>query len=324
MAGSHSTSAVAALKASKELGTLFKRLSAAAMLAAILIGNSFADTVAHTSTPSHYAHPCFTGNNGYNAFFHVLRPTGLVPGNDNTWGSYVSVKSQVNVITLQPCTSATSTAKGWSMVNAVNAEVFDSPTSSYAFVQFGYAKQACVSGGCQDSFQPYVLDFWYTAYDDQNGQIYEADWVDFNNDGVHDVPKVGDRYEFTITQGTLVGNPVWTYSVKVITSNTYTNGSSDSIAKPRTSGPNAYINRATWGAETHNDASAMGVGSTGPAFDMDDMKYKTSNGSIYTTVTGATCFRARIDGGSPWNSQKCGISDYNGSSHMEIWTQAHT
>jgi hypothetical protein len=281
---------------------------------------------AHTYSPSHYAAPCSSGSGTYNAFFHVLRPNGLDVNDNSTWGAYVAIKSQVNVISLEPCTSATSTQKGWSIVNAVSGEVFNSIISSYAFVQFGYAEEACAPGSCYDTFSPYVTDFWYTAYDNQNGNIYRADWVDFNNDGVHDKPKVTDRYEFSILQGTYGGNPVWTYCVKVITSNTYAIGASDCALRARTSGPYGYLNRVYYGAETYNDASAIGVGSSGPGFDMATMQYKNYNGSIYSTVTNAVCVRARLDGTNriPWNSQKCSVTDYIGSSHLEIWTALHS
>jgi hypothetical protein len=85
------------------------------------------------------------------------------------------------------------------------------------------------------------------------------------------------------------------------------------------------INRAVWGAETHNDASAMGA-TTGDDIDISPMQYMNVSGSIYTTVTNATCFRIRVDNPNtvPWASQKCSITGGTGTSHLNAWTVAHT
>jgi hypothetical protein len=78
-----------------------------------------------------------------------------------------------------------------------------------------------------------------------------------------------------------------------------------------------------WGTETYNDAGAMGT-TTGADIDLGAMQYKNSSGSLFTTVTNASCIRMRIDGGSPWNSQGCGVTDYSGFSHYLAWTVPHT
>ena len=85
---------------------------------------------------------------------------------------------------------------------------------------------------------------------------------------------------------------------------------------------NGYMNEIYWGAETYNDASAIGK-TSGSDLNISPMQYKNSNGSIYTTVTNATCSRTRLDGGIPWLSQQCGVTESGGASHLNIWTNLH-
>jgi hypothetical protein len=111
------------------------------------------------------------------------------------------------------------------------------------------------------------------------------------------------------------------FCVEVVSSSTYTVGSGS--CKVRTRSTNGYISRSVWGTETYNDAGAMGT-TTGADIDLGAMQYKNSSGSLFTTVTNASCIRMRIDGGSPWNSQGCGVTDYSGFSHYLAWTVPHT
>lgn len=307
--------------------------------ALVLLVGSAGLAAAHTTGTLHYAAACSTGVNTYNPFFHVLRPNGFDGGDPATWGKYISVQSETYVIQLQPCTGASTSAYGFSLVNAANAEVMAGTGQSYAFVQLGYAEQACVAGvvypnpgACWGGFQPYTEDFWWTDSDSDHGGINVADWVDFNGGG-HDRPFYPDRYRFTIsrtTSGLPAYAPQWKFCVTVVVAasgSPYSNGQQSCKSISRSTA--GYINRAYWGGETYNDASAMGTGSYGTYPDMHPMQYKNWNGSIYSTVGApptVVCNRIRLDGTNriPWNSQKCDITEVSGESHLDFYTVAHT
>jgi hypothetical protein len=116
----------------------FGSLLVATAIASVVLAPS---AIAHTYSPTHYAAPCSSGYNAYQPFFHVLRPANFDEHNQSTWGSYKAVRGTATVTDLDPCTSASSSYKGWSMVNVVNGEVFPViGASTYAFVQFGFAR----------------------------------------------------------------------------------------------------------------------------------------------------------------------------------------
>ena len=157
---------------------MFTRLRAA-IAALIIVASAIGPVSAHTTGVYHYAAACSTGLNTYNPFFHVFRPIGIKRNDPSTYGQYKSVKATATVTNLDPCTGATASNNGWSMVNVVNTETFEiaGGAQTYAFVQLGYAQQACAAGNCQSGrdpdhpFSPYVTDFWYTARDTDGGWI---------------------------------------------------------------------------------------------------------------------------------------------------------
>ena len=193
---------------------MFTRFRAAAFAALLLI-ISISPVMAHTYSPSHYAAPCSSGSNTYHPFFNVLRPIGFKADDHTTYGAYKSMQATATITDLDPCTSATSSDNGWDLINVVNGETMAYGANAYAFVQFGYAQQACVTGSCQDTFSPYGTDFWWTVADDNNGGVARADWIDFTGAG-HSAggrPVLGDRYQFTVNW--IASPQQWQFCIKV-------------------------------------------------------------------------------------------------------------
>ena len=299
---------------------MFTRFRAAAFAALLLI-ISISPVMAHTYSPSHYAAPCSSGSNTYHPFFNVLRPIGFKADDHTTYGAYKSMKATATITDLDPCTSATSSDNGWDLINVVNGETMAYGANAYAFVQFGYAQQACVTGSCQDTFSPYGTDFWWTVADDNNGGVARADWIDFTGAG-HSAggrPVLGDRYQFTVNW--IASPQQWQFCIKVISSSTSTVGTT----KCNTITRHTYgtLNRVYWGAESYNDAGALGT-SSGAGIDISPMQYMNANGSIDSTVTNGICNRTRLDGGTPWGSQQCSVTETGGVSHLAIYTTFHS
>lgn len=242
---------------------------------------------AHTANPSHYYLDCSTGHSSYNAVGHVARSPG----------SYKSVRSEVSARVLYPCTSPSSTNNGWSIVAAANGQ----NDASGIFVQFGYAKQAC-NGNCQNGFSNGVMDFWFTAFDStpHYGEIFEADWVDLNGDGYHDLPTIGHLYQFTIDY--ISSQIAWKFTVDDVSAGTtyYTN-----VLRSCS----CYLSKAWWGVETYNDAGAFGARAEDQSLAIVPMQFLNSNGSIYTTVTDQSACSWKVTGPYPapdhWLSEHC-------------------
>jgi hypothetical protein len=279
---------------------------------------------AHTSSPAHYAGDCTGGSPTKHGQYYVSVGT-----NDGGAHSFKSVRADASIHAMIPCTNPVAGNGGWSLVNVVNARRY---TTFGAFVQFGYAAQACYPGYCQDHFVNRRLDFWFTKDDLAGGLIYTADWVD-NLDGNtadHDFPVPGDRYEWTISETSVSGVAKWRYCISVLSSSLYATGNSDCHNEDRDSA--SGFDEASYTVELYNNASQLGTQSGGAGLDISPMQYLNSNGSIYTTITGedTDCFWTGVDDatGNPYYaalSTGCSETTTTGViSHFNAWTYFHT
>lgn len=253
---------------------MFIHRARAAIAVLLLLGSTMfttAPTSAHTGTPLHFYQSCSTDTTSteaepYHWQAHVVRN-----------GSYKNVRSTVDIVSLHAC-STSSTRSGWSMINAANF------TTNGGSGQIGYAMEACGPQGCQNGFPSQTLEFWWTP-SDQSIVIYPATWIDFNSDGTHDRPLIGERFTFSIER--LTTSNYWQYCVVVVTSARYSAGTSDcNIVSRNTTN---YMTKIWWGAEIYNGAGALGALDSGDDTDLTPMQYINSTGSLWSTVTSATC-----------------------------------
>jgi len=280
---------------SRAVGSTLCRIGLAAVLTttALLVP---ARALAHTYSPAHYNAPCSSGNEGYNYISYIYRPTSGT-------ASYKGIQAGAYTGILYPCTSP-GTKQGWSIVNAVSGQAYGS------FTQFGYAEQSCTGGGCQNGFTG-AEDFWYTAIDNNNGVIYAASWIDFDNNGSHDFPVTGSAYRYQMTYRTYT----WRFCITRLSDGVY-----DCTDIARNGG---YYTEAWYGFEVHNDASAMGNRNGDAYINITPMQYLNSNGSIYTTITGTTSC-TWYPNNLHWVSEHCDASGGSGTTNINAWTASHT
>jgi len=148
--------------------------------------------------------------------------------------------------------------------------------------------------------------------------IHRAEFVN-NLDGDtsdHDVPKIGDRYEFTLdNQAT-----VMRYCVKVLASSTYIVGQQDCTNR---SGQFNYLaHRAWWGFEVYNFASAIGGRQSDLDTEISPMQYRTSGSWI--TVTGPNPIHWTSKYGNPRPDEYVGLSFGSSVAGIEAYTEVHT
>lgn len=237
-----------------------------ALVAAIVLAFTFVAPVAAHADPgnNHLNADCDDGNAAYRTAPHFYRNVPAVYG----------ARGRITVRELYPCHNPGDTLNvGWSAVLPANIQ-----GSNNLLAQLGILKMDCVNisiipcppGGWLDE----VIDFVWTPNSYAGGQVARASWVDFDSNGVHDKPVIGQSYEFSIAYLGPTGEKYWSYCVKAL-----------SLAgQPVDCTSNSAIgvgNKAWFGYEALNSATAVGRKSGTGAIDMMNMAYRNVQGGSY-------------------------------------------
>lgn len=173
------------------------------------------------------------------------------------------------------------------------------------FVQIGLARQnngttdycnAGQSGG--DRWIEGNTTFVWTGRGSNSGVLCQAYWVDFNNDGVMDIPVSGRTYDYAIAKVYATHGPStnwwWRYRITdTVTGNTdyidqAINGNSES---------SPLSGSAWWGCEAGTTANALGTPEGSAQARMIESGYKKSSTDSWFVTENSTAFSP-----GSWNS----------------------
>lgn len=202
------------------------------------------------------------------AAFHTSCASGDQNSMGYTWernlGNFDGARAGIVAEPLDPCTPAPGADNSDSFeLVSIDGDVF----GHHNFVQFGLYKQRSGSDitttciGSTGTIRNDQTTFVWMPFANGSGQVCDAPWVDFDNNGVQDDPVGGVTYTFSIRlhgQGTVQNPYEWRFCVtKQVTGNPVVCQQAPLAAGG--SGTPSINGIAWWGCETHGPQNALGT-----------------------------------------------------------------